>query len=254
MKKIIKYILWIIISLWIIWWLWYYIYNNIIIIPWEIKEGTEVQAISTESIDVESQAVLLEQEIQKKVQFLNKTLLTNYLKIIDYKQQPNLWTYNDNWVEFFQFKIDYDFNDNALADFDVRIDKWSLNEEDFKKKSDLYKEQVKTRMQNFFTIYWYDRLKEIGIVWYIKKMDSNNYWLFHLWEYMYDTYSNDKLNPELLGKLQILQDYFNYEPIFFNKEPMDIYKILEDVEKDLNNEQFSELAKILKALFFYDIK
>lgn len=244
----------------IVWsWVWYFLLNkDKFSNKWPI-EGTETKTINWKvewDVSEQTKWIFLDEEIKKKISMLNKVLKTNYLKITDFQRKENLWKYTSTGVEFYRFAVDYDFSEPAMADYDVMIEKGSLTEEEYVKKPDLYKKQIQERMLKFFDVYQYDRLKTIWIIWYIKNEDGwNTYWLYQLWEYVKDKFYDKSLKPDLLAKMDVIIDYLNYQPIFFNKEPKEIHKIFKEVVKWLDkNEDFKKLAPIIEKVYFYDVE
>lgn len=245
MKKIILLIS-LLVWIWVLVWGWLYITNK--------NKATSVTKTDVVkpvvNVNEEAEKLLLSNEIKTKLEFLNKALKPNYLKISDYKEYDNIWWYKD-WVTFYKISIDYDITENSMADYDVYINKWSISEADFKNKSKLYKENLERTMKNiYYKANWYDKLVKIWIIWYIEKTWDNSYIMYELWDYIKNKFSKNTVDVNTLWKIEILKDYFNYQPIFFDKEEKQIINILKDVEKELKDAKFSELYPILNKLFF----
>lgn len=199
----------------------------------------------------EAEKILLEKEVQTTINFLNKSLKPNYLKITDYKEFDNIWTYKDEWVKFFKVYIDYDIKNETLADFDITINKWSISVSDYNKKNQIYKDNLKRVMLNtYYKAYGYDKLQKTGIIWYISNEWNNNYKLNLLWDYVENKFKDKTNNISTLWKIQILKDYFNNQEIFFDKKDDEILWILDDVKKELSDKDFDTLYPNLKKLFF----
>jgi len=236
----------------IILWIWIYFFitknsNNLII---------QEEITSVVDHDAETKEMMLNEEIKLKLDFLNKALRPNYLKISDFKKTKNLWDFidDDPNVEFYKISIDYEINDDTLADFDVLINKWSVTHEDFKSKWELYKQNIERIMRNtYYTAYWFDRLVLTWIIWYIEYTWNNVYYMYEIWDYLKNRFWDKNLNVDTLVKIELLKDYFNYSEIFFEKDPQEFLDILNNVEKELNNEKFTKFSKILKILFFKDL-
>lgn len=250
-------IVWWAIIIALIWVIVYYFNNsNILSTTDKVSVGTEKKVVSTEwekTIKEQSNEILLNEEIKTKISYLNRVLKPNYLKITDFKQKDSIWNYAPKGGKFYQFTIDYDISPESMADFDVLIEKGSTSVEDFNSKSDLYKKQTEERMKNFYQVYWYDRLKHIWIIGYVKNIVDNEYGLYQMGDYIYERYYDSWLWANTLSSLSVLKDYFNYEPIFFNKEPKDILKIVKSFQKELKSEDFDKLVPLLERIYFYDV-
>jgi len=218
----------------------------------EVTTWSEIQPII--NMDEAAEKVLLDTEIQTKIKFLNKALKPNYLKISDYKEFNKLGTYEDS-VKFFKIFIDYDITESSLADYDVSINKWSISIADYNSKSKLYKENLERKMRNiYYKAYGYDKLVKVGIIWYIKQDDANSFTLYELWDYIKQRFWQSTTDITILWKIEILKDYFNYQPIFFDKDTRQIKELLKSVNKDINDKKFNELYPILDKLYFEDIE
>jgi hypothetical protein len=250
MNKIILWLLWLIITI-LLWLGGYHLFsnNNSWIV---ITETTEVVI----DLDLEAKEIMLNDEIKLKLEFLNKALRPNYLKISWFDKTKSLawFTDEDPNVEFYKISIEFEINDDTLADFDVLINKWSVSHADFKSKWELYKQNIERIMRNtYYVAYWYDRLIQSWIVWYIEYTWNNIYHMYEMWDYIKSRFWDSTINVDTLVKLSILEEYFNYWDIFFNKDPADFLKILNEVTRELNDPQFNQLSRILQVIYFKDL-
>jgi len=247
MKKIIIWVL--IILILAVWGGWYFLLNKNK--DTNVQQWTNVTPVA--NIDEESKKVLLDAEIQTKIRFLNTALKPNYLKITDYKEADSLLTYKDD-VTFYRIKIDYDITEDTKADYDVYINKWSISEADYKSKWTIYKENLERIMKDvYYKSYWYDRLVSSGMIWYIEQDWNNSYVMYELWDYIKNTFAKETTDVKFLWTIEVLKDYFNYQPIFFDKEPSEMLSILTKFEKEFKNKKFSELTPVLIKIYFSDI-
>ena len=209
---------------------------------------------SIKNIDKEAEKIFLDKEIQLKIDFLNKSLLPNYLKITDYKDSNNILWYKDPNVTWYVFKIEYDINPKSLADYDVNVRKGSLTVSDYNSKSKLYKQNIERKLKTiYYPAHWYDKLVKVWLLGYITK-ENDVYTMYEMWDYLKNTFAKKSMNIKLLSKIDVLKDYFNYMPIFFDKKPKEIKKILNDVDKEINDPKFSQFAKVLNKIYFKNIK
>lgn len=209
-------------------------------------------------VDVEKQAKeeMLNDEIQIKLEYFTKSLKPNYLKISNFEKTESLWNYTDDNsdIEFYRISIDYDITENTMADYDVLINKWSETQQEFKNKKDLYKENLERKMRNnYYVAYGYDKLVKSWIVWYIEYTDDNTYYMYEMWDYIENTFWDETIDVDTLSKLEILIDYFNYKPIFFETDDTDVLNLLTEVKAELNSEKFDTLYDILRYIYFRDL-
>jgi len=250
MKKIIIIIIIFVIILWGAGW---YLYMNKDKINNPNKNITKSDIkTSIKNIDEEADKIFLDKEIQLKINFLNKALLPNYLKIVDFKDSNNILWYKDPNVTWYVFKINYDINPKSLADYDVNVRKGSLTVSDYNSKSKLYKKNIKRKLKTiYYPAHGYDRFVKIGLLGYMTK-ENGVYTMYEMWDYLKNTFAKKSMNIKLLSQIDVLKDYFNYMPIFFNKKPKEIENILNEVEKEMKDPKFSQFAKVLKQIYFKD--
>lgn len=207
------------------------------------------------TVDEKAEKALLEMEKQKLVTVLNRSIQPNYMKITNWKDYDKLGTYTDTNTTFFALEFAPNTSDAALADYDIRILKWSEDEESFATKSQLYKDKTKNLLLNMLKEGEKGKLIKNGVVWTIRKNGKNNYKIDFLWDYIYDKYGSSKnISATTAGKVALLRDYFNFWNIYLTKNPDDFEKILNEVDKELNDKKFTELTSVIKKIYFKKTK
>jgi hypothetical protein len=138
-----------------------------------------------------------------------------------------------------------------MADYDITRNKGSISFEDFQRKWQIYKDNVKRTMLNvYYPTYWYDKLKAIGLLWYLKKESDSSYTMYQLWDYIYNTFYDNWLPATTLGKLSIIRDYLNYETIFFEKDTESVKKIFVELQSEIKNPKFQQFSNVINAIYF----
>jgi len=206
------------------------------------------------TIDEKAEKAMLDVEKQKLVETLNRSLLPNYLKITNWKDYPKFWTYMDNNTTFFSLELEPNISDTTLADYDIRILKWSETEEDFNSKSQLYKDKTKNLLTNMLKKWQYSKLIENWVIGTITRSWKNKYQIDFLGDYIYNKYGiNKNLSATIAWKIALLRDYFNFWSIYLSKKPDDFLKILNDIDTELKDKKFTELSWILKKVYFKNV-
>jgi len=248
MKNNIIILIWLVILL--VWWvLWYFL--STITDKKPVVDKNKVETNFSDTTDEKAEKALLDLEKQKLVEELNKSIRPNYLKITDWKEYSKLGDYTDTNTTFFSLEFQPDITDQSLADYDIRILKGSIDENDYINKSSLYKEKTKWILLNMLKKWQYSKILEKWVVWTIRRISKNQYKIDFLWDYIIDKYWTSKnISSTTAWKIALLWEYLNFWSIYLTKEQKDFSKLLDDIEKELNDKNFSTLAKNIRLIYF----
>lgn len=259
--KIFKKIIIVIIIL-IVWILGIFIVSSFLE-KWNVEVTEEIEVVTKKTDDQIAKEALFEIEMNKYISFLNRWLANNYLKIEKYKKTSKIklstkdkaYIDENPNIEFFMFKIGYNMSEDNLADFDIYINHGSTSVLEYKKKSWLWKKQVKIKLEQYYKDNFYDILTDSILYWYIEYVpEINTYKIWFIWDYMYKTFSKEQwLTIDDVSDIAILQDYLNFWKNFLSLDKKELYSKIKWLKNKTKNKNFKLFISKMEIVYFKDL-